>query len=459
MNRMEKIYKRNWETEFYGLEFKDKRLKKRFFQVMEAISTSPDKSILCAAGTRISAKAAYRLFANEEITMETLLKSISKATVEKLCQINTERILLLQDTTSICFGNRKGIDGMGYYCDSEQKGMMVHSCIAVTESGLPVGIIHQEAFTRKKRKDNTATKEEKKARPVEEKEGFRWINTLRQANNIIPDRIEAVTVCDREGDFYELFADAQKLGEKFLVRLTQNRLTKEGEKIFDKLKSLPVQGTMMVQVARNPKEHTPSRKAAMEIRWEKQNIKKPARRKEKTLPDTLPLTAIYVRESGKKDGLSWFLLTNNEVKNWEDAEREIRSYAQRWKIERFHFVLKNGCKIEEKQSRSYECLKLLTLLYSVIALQILNLTYLGRLCPDLPAELFFEDWEWKVLYCAARKTKILPSEHYCIQEVIYDLASLGGRKGAPSDGIPGAKSLWEGMLKLYTLLEYREFLV
>ena len=170
MNRMEKIYKKNWETEFYGLEFKDKRLKKRFFQVMEAISTSPDKSILCAAGTRISAKAAYRLFANEEITMETLLKSISKATVEKLCQINKERILLLQDTTSICYGNRKGIDGMGYYCDSEQKGMLVHSC-----------------------KDDTATKEEKKTHPIEEKEGFRWINTLRQANNLIPDGIGHVT--------------------------------------------------------------------------------------------------------------------------------------------------------------------------------------------------------------------------------------------------------------------------
>lgn len=65
------------------------------------------------------------------------------------------------------------MDGMGYDCDSEQKGRMVHSCIAVTESGLPVGIIHQEAFTRKKRKDDTATKEEKKARPIEEKEGFR----------------------------------------------------------------------------------------------------------------------------------------------------------------------------------------------------------------------------------------------------------------------------------------------
>ncbi len=60
---------------------------------------------------------------------------------------------------------------------------------------------------------------------------------------------------------------------------------------------------MIVQAARNSKEHTPpSRKAVMEIRWEKQNRKKTERRKEKTLPDTLPLTAIYVRESGKKDG-------------------------------------------------------------------------------------------------------------------------------------------------------------
>ena len=46
-----------------------------------------------------------------------------------------EKILLLQDTTSIRFGNRKGIDGMGYYCDSEQRGMLVHSCIAVTQAG------------------------------------------------------------------------------------------------------------------------------------------------------------------------------------------------------------------------------------------------------------------------------------------------------------------------------------
>ncbi len=56
--------------------------------------------------------------------------------------MNTGRILLLQDTNSISFGNRKEIYGMGYYCDSGQKRMMVHSCIAVTENGLTIGFIH-----------------------------------------------------------------------------------------------------------------------------------------------------------------------------------------------------------------------------------------------------------------------------------------------------------------------------
>lgn len=120
----------------------------------------------------------------------------------------------------------------------------------------------------------------------------------------------------------------------------------------------------------------------------------------------------------------------------EKAKKSIRKEVRGWKIERFHYVLKSGCKIEEKQARSYETLKKLTLLYSVIALSILNLTYMGQLCPELPTKLFLEEWEWKVLYRAARKTKDSPDGIYTIQDVLYDLAALSGIKGAPSDGIP-----------------------
>ena len=41
-------------------------------------------------------------------------------------------------------------------------------------------------------------------------------------------------------------------------------------------------------------------------------------------------------------------------------------------------ILKSGCKIEKNQAREYGRLSFLTLLYSVIAMQILNLTYLDR---------------------------------------------------------------------------------
>ena len=48
----------------------------------------------------------------------------------------------------------------------------------------------------------------------------------------------------------------------------------------------------------------------------------------------------------------------------------------------------------------------------------------------------------KVLYCCARKTKEVP-ETYSLKEAIYDLGILGGMKGAPSDGMPGARSIWQ----------------
>lgn len=61
---------------------------------------------------------------------------------------DSEWILAVQDTTSVGFGDRKSIKGMGYYCSTEQKGMLLHTCIAVTDQGIPLGILYQETNTR-----------------------------------------------------------------------------------------------------------------------------------------------------------------------------------------------------------------------------------------------------------------------------------------------------------------------
>lgn len=422
---------KNWQEDFVDINFTDQRLKSRFFKIIDAFAASPGKSTWAATGSRSSAKAAYRFFSNSEISKDELLDSISRATVEKIKCADAEWILAVQDTTAVGFGDRKAIQGMGYYCSTEQRGMLVHSCIAVTDQGIPLGIIYQETNTREKPKDDSQTKEQKRSRPIEEKENFRWLDSMRETLLRMPADIPILTVCDREGDFYEFFSEAADLKANFLIRIVQNRMVDDGKKIFHELRSSPVAGSMVVRMSRNPKEHIPSRNIKMDYHCKKVTIYRPQRRKEKHLREKLELTAIYVHESGKK-GTEWFLLTTVTVK----SEKEI----------------------EKNQAREYGRLSFLTLLYSVIAMQILNLTYLGKICPEISSGIVFVEEEWKVLCCCARKSKEIP-ESYSLKEAIYDLGVLGGTKGAPSDGMPGVRSIWQGLDVLYSLLAYRNYLV
>jgi hypothetical protein len=103
-----------------------------------------------------------------------------------------------------------------------------------------------------------------------------------------------------------------------------------------------------------------------------------------------------------------------------------------------------------------EKMKVLILMYSVTAVFIMNLTYIARIHPQLPCTVLFEYEEWKMLYCAANRTKKVPLRPYTIKQAADYIDRLGGPKRAPRDGPPGVKTVWTGLQKLYTLLDYRE---
>jgi len=151
-------------------------------------------------------------------------------------------------------------------------------------------------------------------------------------------------------------------------------------------------------------------------------------------------------------------MTNEKVESVEEAYEKAAWYMQRWKIEQFHYVLKSGCRVEKLQERSIEKTTVLVLMYSIIAAFIMNLTYIARINPQLPCTVFFEEDEWKVLYCAANKTKKPPSKPYTVAEAVTYLSRPGGPKRAPGDGPPGVKTIWIGIDKLNTLLAYKEWL-
>ena len=421
----------------------------------------PDKSIWGASENLAQAKGIYRMLANENFDKQEIIRVHREATIQRMADYGGT-ILLVQDTTSVNYNTHVKTKGIGYISD-KTLGVNIHSCLAVSADGLVLGLLDQSDYNRAEPKDETASHDSKKTRPIEDKESFRWLETLERSTAGIPAEIKTITVCDREGDMYELFAKAEVLDEAILVRIVQNRMTVENNRILDDIKGKPCQGKVEVSIPRDSRSGTPERKAVLQVRYASYSVKRPGiLNSVKTLPETIDLQIIYVREENPvkgKGAIEWFLATSEPVNSVEEACEYVGYYVQRWKIERFHYVLKSGCAIEKLQERSMEKTTALILMYSIIAVIILNMTYAGRLIPEAPCSLVLEEAEWKLLYCVANKTKKKPKKPYTIREAIEYLGRLGGPKRAPSNGPPGVKTIWIGLMKLYILLAYRDCLV
>jgi hypothetical protein len=106
----------------------------------------------------------------------------------------------------------------------------------------------------------------------------------------------------------------------------------------------------------------------------------------------------------RKGPVKWFLMTGEPVSGPEEAYEYAGYYVRRWKIERFHYVLKSGCAVENPQERSMDKTITFILMCSIIAVMILNITYAARLVPAPPCSPLLVEDAWKLLYCAANKT-------------------------------------------------------
>jgi transposase len=170
-------------------------------------------------------------------------------------------------------------------------------------------------------------------------------------------------------------------------------------------------GQINLLVSQNPKTQTKEREATLTLRYITTQIQCPQNRSEAELAPALTVNLVNVAEEVAPDGvepLEWMFVTNLELHNCADALLVVDYYRQRWKIERFHFVLKSGCRIEELQQHSVDRIELMVLLYWLISVHIMMLTYLSRLYVDWLCELLFCEGEWKTLYWAAKRTSVAP---------------------------------------------------
>jgi hypothetical protein len=452
---MENIKYDKPSVDFADISLGDKRLDNRLRTAVESMTKGSQLSILNACGARHTAKAFYSLLGNEKFSLEKISEKVWEATSKRIQAGGLTNILLVQDTSDINLNGHKKTKNLGY--SSEHiLGVKLHSCLALTSDGVPLGLIAQQYYTRETAKMDLS-REEAKKRPIEEKESFRWLETARDALKRLPEGINSIILCDREGDFYEFYADMLKLQTSFVIRLVQNRKTVDGSYSIQQLRRTKACGEIEVTVPRNSRTNTQARTIKMELAYCKVEITRPHTINRNAAPDSLTFNLIRITEIGEsKETIEWLLATNLPLSNTEDAMEIVTYYIQRWKIERFHFVLKSGCQVEKIQQRTYERIQPVILIYSVIAVFILAMTYLARTLPDMPCNVFLEEEEWKILYRLITRKKKPPGKPYSLKLAVAYLGELGGYKRTKSDGEYGAKVIWKGLIRLFDAIDFAQ---
>jgi len=146
--------------------------------------------------------------------------------------------------------------------------------------------------------------------------------------------------------------------------------------------------------------------------------------------------------------LRWLLWTTLPVTTWDEALAVVQAYERRWLIERYHFVLKSGCGIEQLQLETAERLERALAVCCIVAWRLLWLTYQARETPDVPCTEVFARHEWQALVCTMHGTPVPPAQPPSLREAVRMVAQLGGFLARKGDGEPGVKTIWRGLIRL-----------
>jgi hypothetical protein len=243
----------------------------------------------------------------------------------------------------------------------------MHSSLAVTAEGLPLGLAAIKFWTRSKFKGTNALKRKVNPTrvPIEAKESMRWLENLKQSTKLLDEPSRCIHIGDRESDIYELFCAAQESGTQFLVRTCVDRLAGDGRHtIAAVMRRVKVKAVRQVEV--RDAKGTVSQ-ATVQVKYHRLRVHPPIGKQKQYPP--LMLTVIYAQESSTprhREKIDWRLITNLPVRSREDAVKKLTWYAMRWRIETFHKILKSGCRAEASKLRTAErIVKLIAMFVSV----------------------------------------------------------------------------------------------
>ena len=442
----------DWATREWGaVDLGDRRLTKRLVEYGRSCFQSPTASLPAACGSRAATKGAYRLLSHPNASIETFMSGHRETTLARAQQESV--VLAIQDTTSLNYSKHLATEGLGpigSFGANATLGIHVHALMLTNLESTPLGMLDINAWARKK--EGYGDSDARYFLPTGEKESQKWLRGYGEADNAARRLRETkvVVVGDRESDMFEVLEAAEKGTADVLVRAVHERkcLTADNKvegSVWELVADEQVAGCMSVQVPRRGKRA--ARKAELEIRFRKVRVRSPHKKGKTRGAQSWAITAVET-DTKVRDHINWLLLTSIPIESAEDAAEKVRWYMKRWQIEVYFKTLKSGCRIEDRQSASADCLKAALAIDAVVAWRIMYLVKQGRETPDLPCSVFFEEDEWKALDCYIKKSPKAAKKPPTLRDATRMVASIGGFLGRKCDGEPGPKSIWKGLEKL-----------
>lgn len=387
-------------------------------------------------GNRAGEVGFGRLLRNPRVTPAEI---ISTACARTAGLVRGRHILAIQDTTSL-------------RDEGDQRSLQLHPMIAVDAvDGALLGLVHAEYLYREGGK-----KADRKTRPFEDKESFRWLNATRSASALAEGGAACVTVvADREGDIYEEFA-LRPDNVELLIRAAQNRVLADGTHLFSCTDKLPELGRETIALPAAPGR--PARKAVLALRARQITISRPERKvagEAAALPPRITLTFVEAREIDPPPGATpahWRLLTTHAVHTLADAKQITRFYRARWTIEQLFRTMKTkGFDIEAVRVAEGGPFENLTAATLIAAIQVLQLVRERDGAARRPLEDGFDPQDQPAIeaICATLEGKTEkqknPHPKGSLAYVAWVCARLGGWTGYY--GKPGPVVILQGLLR------------
>jgi hypothetical protein len=439
-------------AEMAGADIRDPRRIKSLSRLCARLADQPELSFSAACGAALR-QAARRIFGQRDTTVEKLLAGHVQQTARR-CRAYP-LVLAVQDTTAVEYNRHQATVGLGPITDQATgRGFFAHTAYAVAPDGTPLGLLHAQFWARDPAEYGKS--QNRRQRLPEEKESRKWRLGLEGVERALPPAQAVLLVQDRESDVFDFMAAPRRPNTHLLLRAGQPRAVEvpgavtgvPGERgtLFAVAAASPVVAELLVRIGRQAGQ--PEREAHLTVRCTPLLVQPPKRI---GMPPAGPqMWVILVTETAPPAGVApveWVLLTTLPVPDGETACEMVRHYARRWTIERLHYTLKTGLRVERLQHDTVTALMHALALYYVVAWRLMYLTHLARTDPERPAAGLLAPDELAVL------TQVTAQPVTTVRQAVRAIAQLGGFEDYRRAPEPGVKVVWQGLRRLAAMTE------